>query len=134
MDEKNNFYAAVEEIYLRDKRYKPDSYEFAMQALHFTQNKLKRSGHLSGRELLAGIQEFAIEEYGPMAKTVLKHWGINKTEDFGNIVFNLIEKKILSKTQEDSLGDFKDVYDFEVVFSDILRKTIIKEIQDKHQK
>jgi uncharacterized repeat protein (TIGR04138 family) len=134
MEEKKNFYETIEEIYLKDKRYKPDSYEFVMQALHFTQNKLKRTGHISGTELLEGIREFVIEQYGPMAKTVLRHWGINKTEDFGNIVFNMIEKKLLAKTESDSINDFKDVYDFKVVFSDVLRESIIKEMQDRHQK
>lgn len=117
-----NFQKAVEDICVRDKRYKPDSYEFLMQALKFTQSRLKRKGHISGKELAAGCAEYAIMLYGPMAKTVLKHWGITRTEDFGNIVHNAINVKLLSKTEEDSLDDFKDVYDFEDVFSNILGK------------
>jgi len=129
MKEEKNFYQVVEEIFIRDSRYKPDSYEFVMQALHFTQNKLKRKGHASGRELLEGIREFVIEQYGPLAKTVLNHWGITKTQDFGNIVFNLIDKKILYQTETDSLDDFKDVYDFEVIFANVFRDSIIKDIE-----
>jgi uncharacterized repeat protein (TIGR04138 family) len=125
MTEQRDFYQLVEDICAKDNRYKPDSYEFVMQALHFTQGKLKREGHITGRELLEGIREFVIEQYGPMAKTVLNHWGITKTEDFGNIVFNLVENKLLSKTDTDSLGDFKDVYDFQVVFGNVLRDSII---------
>lgn len=128
MEETNNFYQMVEEICSRDKRYKPDAYEFVMQALHFTQSKLKRKGHLSGKELLEGIREFATEQYGPMVKTVLRHWGITKTLDFGNLVFNLVDKKVLSKTETDSLDDFKDVYDFEVVFGNILPDTLPKHL------
>lgn len=126
MEEAKNFYQTVEEICLSDKRYKPDAYEFLMQALHFTQGKLKRKGHITGRELLEGIREFAIEQYGAMAKMVLRHWGITKTQDFGNIVFALIEKKVLSKTETDSLDDFKDIYDFEVAFANILHHTLPK--------
>lgn len=129
MEEQKNFYQMVEEICAQDERYKPDAYEFIMQALHFTQNKLKRESHVTGRELLEGIREFAIEQYGPMAKTVLKHWGIAKTQDFGNIVFNLVNKKVLSKTETDSIDDFKDVYDFEVVFGNVLRDSVIEEIE-----
>ena len=128
MTEEKDFYQVVQEICAKDSRYQPDSYEFLMQALHFTQNKLKKQGHVTGRELLEGIREFVLEQYGPMAKTVLHHWGIFKTEDFGNIVFNLVETKLLSKTEGDSLDDFKDIYDFEAVFSNVLRDGIIGNI------
>ena len=128
MKEKKDFYQVIEEICVKDCRYKPDAYEFVMQALYFTQKKIKRQGHMSGKELLEGIRDFAVQEYGPMAKTLLLHWGINKTEDFGNIVFNMIGKKVLSKTENDSVNDFKDVYDFEKTFGNILRESVIKEI------
>ncbi len=127
MERQTDFYKAVEEICKTDKRYKPDSYEFLMQALHYTQGKLKVKTHITGRQLLEGIREFAIEQYGPMAKTVLKHWGITHTEDFGCIVFNMVGKRLLSKTEEDSLNDFKDVYDFEAVFGNVLRDSVIKD-------
>lgn len=122
-----NFYQVIEEICAIDKRYKPDSYEFVMQALYFTQKKLNRQKHVTARELLEGIREFAIEQYGPMSQTVLKHWGITKTDDFGNIVFNMIHKNLLSKTEGDTIADFKDVYDFEIVFANILRDSVIRD-------
>ena len=129
MEEKKDFYQVVEEIYAKDSRYQPDSYEFVLQALHFTQAKLKRETHVTGQELADGIREFAIQQYGPMAKVVLNHWGINKTQDLGNIVFNLIDKNLLSKTGEDSIEDFRDVYDFESAFGNVLRDSVIKEIE-----
>ena len=128
MEDKRSFAQVVEEVCSEDKRYKPDSYEFIMQALHFTQKKLKRQSHISGKELLEGVREFAIEQYGPMAKTVLGHWGITRTEDFGNIVFNLVVKNVLSKNEQDRPEDFKDVFDFEVVFGNVLRDVVIKEL------
>ena len=117
-----NFEKTVEDIYSKDSRYKPDAYEFVAAALHFSQKKLKRQGHILGRELLEGLKEFAIEQFGPMAKAVLNHWGIHRTEDVGNIVFNLIEKKFFFRTETDSLDDFKNVYDFESAFSGIFRE------------
>ena len=127
MEEKKDFYKLVEEICLKDRRYKVDAYEFLMQALHFTQGKLKKKAHLSGKELLLGIKDFAIEQYGPMSKTVLEHWGVTKTEDFGNIVFNMVERRILSKTDEDSIADFKNIYGFKEAFGNVLRDVVIKE-------
>src|SRR3989338_5274836 len=129
MKDKKDFYEVVAEIYEKDGRYKPDAYEFIIQALHFTQKKLKKHTHVTGRELSEGLRDFAIEQFGPMAKTVLTRWGISKTQDYGNIVFNLIEKKLLSKTEEDSISDFKDVYDFESVFSNVIRDSVIKGIE-----
>jgi len=128
MEEQKDFYLSTEQIYEEDRRYKPDAYEFIMQALYFTQRKLKRETHVSGRELLGGIRDFAIEQYGPMVKTVLSHWGISKTEDFGNIVFNMVNKKLLSKTQTDSINDFKDIYDFDVAFGNVLRDSVINDL------
>jgi len=125
MEEVKSFFRVIENIYRKDNRYKPDSYEFLMQALQFTQEKLAKDGHLTGRELLEGIRKFALEQYGPMAKVVLAHWGITKTGDFGNIVFNMIDKKLLSKTETDSIEDFKDVFDFEVAFKHILKDIVI---------
>ncbi|MFH1577570.1 MAG: Minf_1886 family protein [Candidatus Omnitrophota bacterium] len=111
-----NFYEAVEKIAQKDPRYKPDAYEFVMQALGFTQRKLNRKGHVSGRDLLEGIREFGLDQYGPMVKTVFNHWGVKKTGDFGEIVFNMIENRLMGKSDKDSLDDFQDVYDFEEAF------------------
>jgi len=111
---KMDFYKKVEEIVAKDRRYKPDAYEFVMQALWFTQKKLKKTGHVSGRELLEGIRDFGLQLYGPLAKTVFKHWGIKTTEDFGAVVFNMVSCGLLGKTEEDSLDDFKNVYDFDI--------------------
>ncbi len=115
--EEINFYKHVEKITEKDPRYKSDAYEFLMQALFYTQKKLKRKGHVSGRELSEGIREFALEQYGPMVKTVFGHWGIKKTDDFGEIVFNMVDNELLGRTEEDSRNDFKDIYDFDEVFT-----------------
>ena len=116
----NSFYEIIEEICEKDKRYKPDSYEFVMEAVRFSQVKLKKTGHVSGKELLEGIRELAIKKFGPMARSVLQYWGVAKTEDFGNIVFNMIEKKLLQRTESDSPDDFKDVYNFDDAFKNVL--------------
>jgi len=108
-----HFKRDVEEIMLKDGRYHADAYDFVMQALWFTQERLKKKGHVSGRELLEGIRQLGLKEYGPMAKTVFGHWGIRTTADFGEVVFNLVEKGLLSKTEEDRREDFRGVYDFD---------------------
>jgi uncharacterized repeat protein (TIGR04138 family) len=116
MEKARGFWEVVEAVCERDIRYKPDSYEFIMQALRFTQKKLKRTGHVSGRELSEGIRQYALKTYGPMARTVLEYWGIRSTEDIGNIVFNMISVKLFSKTEDDTLDDFKEVYQFDAAF------------------
>ena len=125
----SKFFEVVEEICLQDNRYKPDAYEFVLQGLTFTQNKLKLSGHVSGGQLALGLRDFAVNQYGGLAKTVLQYWGITRTQDFGNIVFNLIEKKLFSKTEEDKLNDFKQVYDFDAAFKDILQENMDQELK-----
>jgi uncharacterized repeat protein (TIGR04138 family) len=108
--------AQIERIVEKDPRYKPDSYLFVINAVEFTMLRLKRRGHVSGQELLAGIRQLAQSEFGPMAKPVLESWGVRTTNDFGEIVFNLVEEGVLGKTEHDSREDFKDIYDFDEVF------------------
>ncbi len=64
---------------------------------------------MSGKELLEGIREYALNEFGPMTLALLREWGIHACEDFGNIVFNLVEHGVLAKTEEDTREDFKNV-------------------------
>ena len=111
-----NILEAIEKIVNRDKRYKIDGYNFVLEALSYTVRKFKKSRHVSGKELLQGIKEYAREQFGPMTRTVFEHWGVKTTEDFGNIVFSLVDAKILSKTEQDSIEDFRDVYSFEEAF------------------
>jgi len=72
--------------------------------------------HVSGQELLDGIRKYALQEYGPLSRTVLAQWGITTTDDFGQMVFNLVQKGILGKTEQDKIEDFKNGYDFNVAF------------------
>ena len=116
------------EIYDSDNRYRPDAYEFVLEALNFTQKKYRRSKHVTGDELLEGIKELLMERFGPMALTVLRYWRVNATEDFGNIVFNLVEKRVLSKTEEDNIEGFRNKYDFEEVFEKGYRSQLAKKI------
>ena len=51
-----------------------------------------------------------------MTLTVLEEWGIKCCEDFGEIVFNMVENKLLAKTEQDSREDFRNGYDFHDAF------------------
>lgn len=118
-----NFNDVIAAIVREDSRYDKAAYYFVRQALDHTLKKVlpdpKRQGrHVSGRELLAGIREFSLEQFGPMSYTLLQHWGIHKTEDFGDIVFNLVEYGVLGKTEQDSPEDFQEIYDFREAFLD----------------
>ncbi len=112
-----NFHTKIGEITNKDVRYKADAYEFVMQALWFTQKKLKKSGHITGKELLEGIKDLALEQYGPMAKTVIRHWGVNTTEDFGEIVFNMVNSGLMRKNETDTSDEFKNGYNFDKAFN-----------------
>ncbi len=126
-----NFFELVEEICGRDGRYKPDAYEFVLKGLNFTQGKLKRSTHVSGRELALGLRDYAIDQYGALAQRVLSYWGIKQTRDFGEIVYNMIDKKLLAKSDEDIPDDFDSVYDFDSAFANVLADTVDFDITSK---
>lgn len=92
------------------------SYLFVLQALHSVIRSLDEPRHISGRELTEGVRELAISQYGPLARTVLEHWGIHETEDVGRVVFAMVEQGILIKQDEDRPEDFADLFDFEEAF------------------
>jgi uncharacterized repeat protein (TIGR04138 family) len=106
----------LEQAIAKDPRYKAEAYVFVHDALDHTWARLGQRRHITGRELLDGIKDLALKRYGPMAKAVLNSWGVKTTDDIGDIVFNLVDAGILSKTDEDRLADFHDVYDFDQVF------------------
>lgn len=101
----------------RYPRYHETAYVFVLSALHFVLEHLSEPRHISGRELVLGVRDLAIERFGPMARTVLEHWGIRETADVGRLVFALVECGILIKQDEDDLADFADVFSFDEAFN-----------------
>lgn len=106
----------LEPILKRDSRYPAEAYCFVRDALDHTVRQFGKPRHISGQELLSGIREYALAEYGPVTKRVLQEWGINECIDFGHLVFNLVNEGLLGKTDGDSLDDFADGYDFAEAF------------------
>ena len=96
----------------KDGRYHKESFIFILAAIEYTLSRLSERRHLTGQEFSKGIGEYAREQYGYLAKTVLAHWGITSTRDYGEIVYLLIGIGLMSKTEEDTIDDFFDVYDF----------------------
>ncbi|HET9383983.1 MAG TPA: Minf_1886 family protein [Gemmatimonadales bacterium] len=108
--------AALAAIRKRDGKYNERAYVFVLAALEYAQTKLPARRHLSGVELAWACRDFALEQFGMLANSVLTHWGINTTEDFGQIVFMLIDVGLLARQPSDRLEDFERVYDFAEVF------------------
>ncbi len=116
-----SFEEALAEIQAKDPRYQRDAYFFVREALDHTQKTIGkdrrgRIRHVTGQELLAGIREYALQQFGPMTKALLVEWGVRRGEDFGEIVFNMIEVGWLAKTDKDSRADFAGGYDFDEAF------------------
>ena len=119
--QKVSFEEIVEKIVAQEPRYHRDAYDFVREALEFTQQKLQEGEgdaqrHVTGQQLLEGIRLFALGEYGPMAQTVLNSWGIMQCDDFGEIVFRLIDHQVLRKTDADRRDHFSGGYDFDQAF------------------
>jgi len=105
----------------RDPRYHREAYVFVREALDHTQKSIVKENkgklrHVSGQELLAGIRDYALSQFGPMTIMVFEEWGIRHCRDFGEIVFNMVEEGLLAKTERDSRADFAAGYDFQVAF------------------
>lgn len=112
---------AIDQVVRKDPRYPAEAYHFVREALDFTVKQFRKEAigperHVSGKELLTGIRQYALREYGPLACTVLNYWRLRRCEDVGEIVYNMVSLRILKTTDKDSREDFRDGYDFEEAF------------------
>jgi uncharacterized repeat protein (TIGR04138 family) len=111
-------------------RYPVDAFAFVQRGLDFTVRRVhgepaedhdpadpdQPSRHVTGRMLCEGLRDYALQQYGLLAGTVLRRWGVTRCEDFGHIVFAMVESGMMHKTDDDSIEDFRDVFSFAEVF------------------
>ena len=115
----------LEQVVDESGRYPLEAFEFVRHGLNFTvqqihgeaRAKAEKACHVSGQQLAWGLRNYAVMRYGILARAVLDHWGIHRTNDFGKIVFTMVESKLLQKTDEDDVRDFDSVFDFETAFA-----------------
>ena len=111
-----------EEAVRRDGRYAPEAFEFLHRGLEHTTRAIygEESGdkprHVTGQQLCEGLRELALQQWGPLAKTVLARWHIHNTRDFGEMVFLLVRLRMMGRQKSDCLDDFDKVYDFDEAF------------------
>jgi uncharacterized repeat protein (TIGR04138 family) len=119
-----NIEQKLEEVALREGRYHPEAYRFVFDSLDYMLVKLDKhqrpmgDRHISVDQLLSGVRDFALDQFGPLSRTVLEAWGIYKTEDIGEIVFNLVEAGLLNKQDSDHKEDFANGFDFREAFEE----------------
>jgi uncharacterized repeat protein (TIGR04138 family) len=116
-----DFSEVVDLVIKDDSRFSKGAYFFVRQALDYTvkelgEDKARTSHHVSGQELLEGIRKYALNQYGPLTLTVFKDWNIKRCQDFGDIVFNLVDYGVLGKTDTDRREDFQGGYNFKDAF------------------
>lgn len=112
------FEQSVVSILKRDRRFDPHAYFFLKDALDFTLKRISESNggqarHVTGPELLVGYRDYALEQFGPMAATLMEEWSIRKCQDVGDMVFNLIEEQVFGKQESDKKEDFSEAFDFQ---------------------
>ena len=118
--QKLDFAEAVAILTDSDTRYHADAYFFLRdgldQAVKLRKRQVGESGHVTGQQMCERLRQLAIKAFGPMVPTVFDYWGIRKTDDFGEMVWNLIELGVFGRTENDSRADFKNVYSFREAF------------------
>ena len=106
----------LQDLRARNPRFHGKGYLFLLSALHAVLEGMDEPRHISGEELANGVRNLAMARYGPMARTVLGHWGIHSTDDLGELVFAMVDCGVMMKQEEDRREDFQDLFDFEEVF------------------
>lgn len=102
--------------------YPLEAYDFLQRGLSYTVQKThgqnpdpEASHHVSGQQLSEGLREYALLQWGMLARTVLRRWNITSTFDFGKMVFALVDNGLMQKTEDDIIDDFRHVYDFKTL-------------------
>jgi len=116
--------AKLEEVAARDGRYSPMAYRFIFDSLDYILISLGRQDrpagdrHISVEQLLDGVKACATQHFGFLARVVFEHWGVFRTEDIGEIVFNLVGAGLLNKQDSDMKEDFVERFDFRDEFEE----------------
>ncbi len=124
----NSFTESIDAIRATDDRYAREAYLFLRDALEDTTKRRRKSrkeetSDVAAPDLLDGFRVYALKEYGPMARTVLDYWGVRSTSDIGNLVFNLVDANVFSKTDRDTAEAFAEGFDFDAAFDAPFRPT-----------
>lgn len=111
----------LDKLIAKDPRFHREAYLFVREGIDYAQRQISKASkskvrHVTGQELLGALREFGLAQFGPLTSTVLEEWGVRTCEDFGTIVFSMVDHGLLSKTDEDSMDDFKGGYDFDAAF------------------
>ena len=118
MTEPTDYNEVLKQVREKDPRFGPEAYAFVFQALDYTMQVIKgKRQHVTGQELLEGIRQLGLKEFGRLAPMVFKSWGVKKSRDFGDIVYNLVNAQIMGKRDEDSVEDFAGGWDMETAFN-----------------
>jgi uncharacterized repeat protein (TIGR04138 family) len=109
----------------RTTRYPVEAFAFVRRGLDYTVHSTHENvedlsdeqRHVSGKQLCQGLRDYAVDQYGNLARTILKRWNIHRTEDFGRIVFAMVQSGLMQATENDTIGDFDSVFDFDGAFT-----------------
>ena len=111
---------------VQSTKYPPEAFLFVQRGLDYTVRHIygddedadePQHRHISGEQLCYGLRDFCVQQYGLLARTVLRRWHIESCEDFGRIVFAMVDADLMHKTEGDSIRDFIGVFDFSEAFS-----------------
>ena len=117
--------AVILDICRKHPAYRPEAYDFVFEALDFTlSHRGGGSKHVSGAEIMESVRELALDQFGFLARSVLAHWGVESTDDFGEIVFHLIDADLLQKTANDRREDFDGLFDFDEAFDSAFKSAL----------
>ena len=121
--------ARIEELVKADRRYAMEAYQFVFDALDYVAahpgcRKSLASRHVTVTELLEGFRQLGLDQFGPLARCVFENWGVYTTEDFGEIVFKLIENDLLNQGDHDRKEDFENGFDFHEAFEEGYRPVL----------
>lgn len=103
-------------VLAKDGRFPLEAYRFLYEALDHTIHRVGERRHVSGRELLDGVRDLAVRQFGPLGRMVFNRWNVRRSEDFGDMVFNLVDAGLMTRQETDSREDFQNGFDFDEAF------------------
>lgn len=118
---------SIEDLAREDRRFPPPAYLLVFEGLETALARLPNRRHVAPRELLEGIRDSALDQWGFLARTVLESWNVRKTSDLGDLVFSLIKRGLLVAGDEDNRSQFDGVFEFEEAFDETFLERLASE-------
>lgn len=103
---------SLHQVSQKHNKYPVQAYLLIYETLDWLHQKGNVS-HLTGADLSQAMFSYSLAVYGLLSKMVWRELNILRSEDIGNMVYHLLDEKLMNKQETDNQSDFDNVLTIE---------------------